>query len=164
MKMESIKAQKSQWTWSMLILHVPFFYSIGIIDRQSGNCVGNLNLTKNHKKYSCGCKYVHNLGIPCKKCDRDFLMPYWREFGRKWDQIWRKSHDFLSKCHGNSMTWPYQKSMSCSSMENKWNLDKWHGIVMEFGVDLDQNYSVDLWRYEMIWNFHENQWHIMYRV
>ena len=81
---------------------------------------------------------------------------------RKWDQIRRKSRDFLSKCHGNSMTWTCSKSMSCSSMKNKYNLDKWHGIVMEFGVDFDQN-AVELWR-EMTWSFHENPYHNFYRV
>ena len=40
----------------------------------------------------------------------------WRQFGRKWDQIRWKSHHFLSKCHGNSMTWTCPKSMSCLSM------------------------------------------------
>ena len=45
---------------------------------------------------------------------------------------------FLSKCHENSMTWTRIKSMPCSSMEKIYNLDKWHGIVMEFGVNLDQ--------------------------
>ena len=37
--------------------------------------------------------------------------------------------------------------MSCSSIENKQNLDKWHGNVMEFGVDFDQT-AVDL-RHDM---------------
>jgi len=67
-----------------------------------------------------------------------------------------QSHHFLSKSHGNSMTWTCPKSMSWPSMENKYSVDKWHGIVMEFGVDLDQTYSVDLWRCEMTRNFHEN--------
>ena len=40
-------------------------------------------------------------------------------------------------------------------------LDEWHGIVMEFGVDLDQT-VVALW-HEMTWNFHENPCHIFYR-
>ena len=41
--------------------------------------------------------------------------------------------------------------------------DKWHGMVMEFGVDLDQTYSVELWRCEMTRNFHESPYHIFYR-
>jgi len=57
--------------------------------------------------------------IPCQTCDRDFLISFWRQFGRKWDQIRWKPHHFLRKCHGNSMTWTCPKSMSCSSMENK---------------------------------------------
>ena len=67
-------------------------------------------------------------------------MSFQREFGlvRKWDKIRWESHHFLSKCHDNSMTWTYPKSMSCSSMENKKSLDKWHGMVMKFGVNLDQ--------------------------
>ena len=89
-------------------------------------------------------------------------MSFWRQFGQKWDQIQWKSHHFLRKCHGNSMTWTYPKSTSCSSMENKGNLDEWHGMVMEFGVDLDQT-TVDLWRCEMAWNFHDNPRHIFYR-
>ena len=75
-----------------------------------------------------------------------------------------KSHHFLGKCPGNSMTWTCPKSMSCSSMENKYSVDKWHGMVMEFGVDLDQTYSVDLWRCEVTRNFHENPYRIFYRV
>ena len=80
------------------------------------------------------------ISLPCKKCDRDFLMSFWRQFGlaRKWHQIRWKFHHFLSKFHGNSMTWPCPKSMSCFYMENKWNLYKWHGMVMQFGVNFDQ--------------------------
>ena len=63
---------------------------------------------------------------------------------RKLHQIWWKSRQFLSKCHGNSMTWPCLKSMSCFRREIKWNLGKWHGIVMEFGVNLDQT-AVNIW-------------------
>ena len=80
----------------------------------------------------------------------------------KLHQIRWKSYHFLRKCHGHSMTWTCTKSMSCPSMENKWNLDKWHGIVMEFGVNLDQT-AVNLW-HEMTWNFHENPFHIFFRV
>ena len=47
------------------------------------------------------------------------------------------------------------------SKTTKYNLDNWHGIVMEFGADLDQ-IAVDLW-HEMTWNFHENPSHIFYR-
>ena len=71
--------------------------------------------------------------FPCKKCDMDFLMSFWREFGRKWDQIRWKFHHFLSKCHENSMTWTCANSKSCLSIEKQQNLDKWHGIC----VDLD---------------------------
>ena len=76
--------------------------------------------------------------LPCKKCDADFLLSFWWQFGRKWDQIRWKSHQFFGKCPGNSMIWTCPKSMSCFSMENKWNLDELHGIAMEFGVSLDQ--------------------------
>ena len=79
-------------------------------------------------------------------------MSFWRQFGREWDQIRRKFRHFLSKCPGNSMTWPCTKSMSCSSMEDKYNLDKWHGIVIEFGEGFGPNrHQVELWR-EMTWN------------
>ena len=57
----------------------------------------------------------------CTKCDRDFLLTSWLQFGREWDQIWWKSHHFLGKAHGNSMTWTCPKSMSCSSMEKQTN-------------------------------------------
>ena len=55
---------------------------------------------------------------PCEKCETEFLMSFWWQFGQR-HQIRRKSHHFLSKCHENSMTWTCPKSMSCSSMENK---------------------------------------------
>ena len=74
--------------------------------------------------------------LPCKKCDTDCLMSFWRQFGlvRKWDQIPWKFHDFsLSKIH---VTFQHGKQI---------NRDKWHGIVMEFGVNLDQT-AVDFWR------------------
>ena len=68
---------------------------------------------------------------------RVFLTAVW--FGSKMrPNPHGKSHHFLSKCPGNSMTWTCLKSISCLSMENKLNLDKWHGIVMKLGVDLDQ--------------------------
>ena len=66
-----------------------------------------------------------------------------------------KSHHFLSKCHGNFMTWTCPKFMACSSMENKSNLDKWHGIVMDMGVDLSDG---------MTRTFFENPYHIFYRL
>ena len=69
--------------------------------------------------------------VPCKKCDTDLLMSFWRQFGRKWDQIRWKSHH-LSKCHGNSMTWTCLKSMEYFCTENEQNLDTWHERVMEF--------------------------------
>ena len=59
------------------------------------------------------------LCCPCKNYDTDFLMSFWRQFGWKWHQIRWKSHHFLSKCHGNSMTWTCPKSMSCLGMGNK---------------------------------------------
>ena len=59
--------------------------------------------------------------IPSINCDMDFLMSFWRQFGWKWDQIRWKSHHFLSKCHGHSMTWTCAKSLSCLGMENKKN-------------------------------------------
>ena len=37
--------------------------------------------------------------FPCKKCDTDFLMYFWRQFGQKWLHIRWKSHHFLSKFH-----------------------------------------------------------------
>ena len=61
---------------------------------------------------------------PCKNCDTDFLMSFLRQFGRKCHRIRWKSHHFLSKCHRNSMTLPYPKTMSGLSMENKQHLDK----------------------------------------
>jgi len=60
-----------------------------------------------------------NKFLPRKTCDTDFLMSFWRQFGWKWDQIRWKSHHFLSKCHGNSVTWACPKSTSCLGMENK---------------------------------------------
>ena len=45
---------------------------------------------------------------------------------------------FLSPCHGNSTIWPGPKSMKYFSMENKLNSYTWRGIVMEFGLNLDQ--------------------------
>ena len=88
-------------------------------------------------------------------------MSFLQQFGRKWHKMRWKSHHFLSKCHGNSMTWTCPKSMSCLSMEDKHNLDKWDGKVMEFGVNLDQT-AVDLW-HELTGNFHECPCHIFYR-
>ena len=78
-----------------------------------------------------------NFNIPCKKCDTDFRMSFWRQFGRKWHQIWWKSTHCLSKCHENSMTWIYPKFMSFLA----WKTDKTrtkpgHGMVMEFSVHL----------------------------
>ena len=46
-------------------------------------------------------------------------MSFWRQFGWKLEQIRWKSHHFLRKSHGNSMTWPCSKSLSCTSMENE---------------------------------------------
>ena len=71
-------------------------------------------------------------------------MSFWRQFSRKWPQSRWKTHHFLSKCHGNFLTWTCPKSMSCFSMENNENLDKWHGMVMEFGVSFGQT-AVSLW-------------------
>ena len=63
---------------------------------------------------------LKNKKLPWKKCDRDFLMSHWPQFGRKLYQIRWKSHHILSKCRGNSMTWTCPKSMSCfCNMENK---------------------------------------------
>ena len=73
-----------------------------------------------------------------------------------------KSHHFLTKCPGNPMILISVKSMSCLGIWiNNWNLDKWHGMVMEFGVNWDQT-AVDLW-HEITWNSHENPYHIFYR-
>jgi len=41
------------------------------------------------------------------------------------------------------MTRTYPKTMSGSSMENKLDLAKLHGIVVEFGVNFDQT-TIDL--------------------
>ena len=57
--------------------------------------------------------------IPCKECDRDFLMSIWRQFGWEWGHVRRKSAHFLGVCHENSRTWPPSKSMSRSSIKNK---------------------------------------------
>ena len=43
------------------------------------------------------------------KCDMDFLMSFWRQYAQKWHLIRWKSHQFHSKCHGNSMTWTCQR-------------------------------------------------------
>jgi len=50
----------------------------------------------------------------------DFLLPFWRQLGRKWCQIRCKSHHFLIKRHGNSVTWTCPKSMSCSGYKLNW--------------------------------------------
>ena len=85
--------------------------------------------TSNWKNYINEKKYMKNTSnsneddifnfynTPCKTCDMDFLMSFWRQFGRKWGQIRWKSYHFLRKCHGNSMTWTCPKSTSCSSMD-----------------------------------------------
>ena len=68
-----------------------------------------------------------------------------------------KSHHFLSKCHGNSMTRTCPKSMSCSSMENKYSVDKWHGMVMEFVVR--RAFGSNLFRrFVTMWNDSEFPW------
>ena len=106
--------------------------------------------------------YIHalrsiHLHSPCQKCDTDFLMPFWRQFGRKWHQIRWKSHHFLGWCHGNSMAlelvqnpshvpaWRTNKTW-INDMESSWNLVsiwtklrsicniKWHGISMRIHV------------------------------
>ena len=56
---------------------------------------------------------------PCKKCDMDFLASFSHWYSRLWDRIRWKSQHFLSKCHGNFMTWPCPKSVSCFCVENK---------------------------------------------
>ena len=62
---------------------------------------------------------IENVKInPCKKCKTEFLMSFLWQFGWRHQIRW-KFHHFLSKCHGNSMTWTCPKSLSCSSMENK---------------------------------------------
>ena len=76
-------------------------------------------------------------------------MPFWWQFVRKWHQIRWKSHHFLSKCHGNAMTWTCVKFLSCLRMENKRNVDKWHGIFMEFGVNFETNQEMG-WGYRNI--------------
>ena len=99
------------------------------------------------------------------KHDTDFLMSFWRQFGlvRKWDQVREKSRHFFSKWHGNSWTWTCPKSMSCSSMENKYNLDKWHGMVMEFGVDSDQTATKSSCD-DVKWLGISMRYHIFYRA
>ena len=80
----------------------------------------------------------------CRKCDTDFLMCFLRQFGCKSHQIRRKSHHCLSKCSGKSMTWPCPKSTSCFLHGKQMKPGNWHGIVIEFGVNLDQT-AVDVW-------------------
>ena len=83
---------------------------------------------------------------------------------RTWDQIRRKYHHFLSKYHGNSMTWTCPKSMSCSIMENNktWINDmetSWNLVSMRTKLP-----SICDMKVQMTWNFHENLCHTFYRV
>ena len=80
--------------------------------------------------------------LPCKKCDTIYFH-YVFSTAAWFDSKMRpnphgKSHHFLGKCHGNSMTWSCPKSMSCFSTENKWNREKGHEIVMEFRVNFGE--------------------------
>ena len=93
----------------------------------------------------------------------DFVVSFWPQFGRKWHKIRWKSHHFLGKCHGNSMTWPcpkihvmFQHGKQIKPGCMTWNR---HGISCQFQPNCLQ---VELWR-EMTGNFHENPCHIFYR-
>ena len=78
------------------------------------------NFTKNTRThYTTSTSLCSRIDPPCKKYVKDFLMSFWRQFGQKWYWIRWKSHNFLSKCHGNSITWTCVKSTSCFCMENK---------------------------------------------
>ena len=105
--------------------------------------------------------------MPCKKCDRDFLIPYWRQFGlvQKWDQICT-GNPIIFLANAMEIPWLELVHNPChvlawttngiwiNDMELSRNLYSW---------DLDQT-AVDLWHHEMTWNFHENPRHIFYRV
>ena len=107
--------------------------------------------------------------LPCKKCDKDFLASFWRQFGlvRKWDQI-RKENPVIFLANAMKISWlelvqsPYNvwawKTNIAWINDMEWS---WNSVWIWTKPQPDQ---VELGReIGVTWNFHENPYHIFYR-